>query len=177
LKIITMADIRDKRPCYSPLKYAGENWSGTILNVLRDPRVPAEDKIWLATRRNMLSDKTARLFAVWCAREAIKVSGWGDPRSLKAIEVAEAFAHGKAAKTELAAAYAAAAAADAAAYAAAYAAAAAAYAAAAAAAAYAAAAAAAADAAAAAADAADAKVTSRKSQVKQLIKLVAEHEQ
>ena len=65
-----------------------------------------------------LDDKTNRLFAVWCAREALKLIEDPDPRSLAGLGVAERFANGEASLDELraasAAAYDASAAADAA---------------------------------------------------------------
>ena len=47
-------------------------------------------------------DKEIRLYAVWCARQVQHLMT--DPRSLAALDVAEAFANGKATKEELAAA-------------------------------------------------------------------------
>ena len=51
------------------------------------------------------NDKTARLFAVWCAREALKLVDEPDPRSLAACDVAERYANGKATDEELSAAW------------------------------------------------------------------------
>ena len=45
-----------------------------------------------------------RLFAVWCAREALKLISNPDKRSVTACDVAEAYANGNATKEELAAA-------------------------------------------------------------------------
>jgi len=54
------------------------------------------------------NDRTARLFAVWCAREALKLIEDPDPRSVEACNVAERYANGEASQEELAAAWAAA---------------------------------------------------------------------
>jgi len=54
------------------------------------------------------NDRTARLFAVWCAREALKLIDEPDPRSIEACNVAERYANGEATDEELAAAWAAA---------------------------------------------------------------------
>ena len=163
--------------------------------VLKDESIELVDRIWVGIRA-LPDDKTKRLFACWCAEQAlnqIHPSKW-DESSLNAIKVARRFALGKADSLELQqarrAAYAAAAAADAyadaaadayAADAAAYAAAAAAYAADAAAAyaaAYAAAAAAdAADAYAAASAAAYARERMRRHELKRLIRLYSEVKQ
>jgi hypothetical protein len=162
LKTITMKQIMSWGPCErsNPSQYAGENWQGNALKILNNPNIPENDKLWVVLRKECLSDKTLRLFAVFCAREAIQTSGLNDPRSLKAVDVAELHAHGRASDRELREARQAAA--DAAAWA--DAAADAAY--------------AAADAAYAAAYAADAAVRkqARKDQVKQLIKLILEYE-
>lgn len=53
-------------------------------------------------RPGVLPDRTLRLFACWCAREACRVEGWDDPRSSRAIEVSERFADGLATAEELA---------------------------------------------------------------------------
>ena len=51
------------------------------------------------------NERTARLFAVWCAREALKLLDNPDPRSVAACDVAERFANGEATNEELAAAW------------------------------------------------------------------------
>jgi hypothetical protein len=70
---------------------------------------PPETKI--AVRRARLTrrvetwnEKTARLFAVWCARQALKLVDTPDPRSVTAVDVAERYANGEATGEELAAA-------------------------------------------------------------------------
>jgi hypothetical protein len=50
------------------------------------------------------NDKILRLFAVWCAREALKLVDNPDPRSISACDVADRYANGEATKEELAAA-------------------------------------------------------------------------
>lgn len=50
-----------------------------------------------------MTDKDMRLFAVWCAREALKLDN-PDERSINACNVAERFANGQANSDELAAA-------------------------------------------------------------------------
>jgi hypothetical protein len=54
------------------------------------------------------NDRSLRLFAVWCAREALKLVKEPDPRSIAACDVAEKYANGEATKEELDAARAAA---------------------------------------------------------------------
>ncbi len=74
-----------------------------------------EDDDKIVTRRARLlrkveawNDRTARLFAVWCAREELKLIDNPDPRSISACDVAERYANGAATQEELAAARAAA---------------------------------------------------------------------
>jgi hypothetical protein len=58
--------------------------------------------VWVATRKNVLSDKALRLFACFCARQ-----NWHlltDKRSRTAVEVAERYANGLATDAELSAA-------------------------------------------------------------------------
>jgi hypothetical protein len=95
-----MSDLRATEPCCDPAKYAPEDWTGTVLDILRAEAVPAEDRIWLAT--HFIDDKTNRLFAVWCAREALKLVPNPDPRSVAACDVAERYANGLATAEELA---------------------------------------------------------------------------
>ena len=66
--------------------------------------------IWIATRPGVLTDRELRLFAIWCARQVQHLLT--DPRSIKALDVAERYANGDATGEELAAARAAAIVAD-----------------------------------------------------------------
>jgi len=75
--------------------------------------VDAEDKTAASDMRfirkvDKWDAKTQRLFAVWCAREALKLVDNPDPRSVAACDVAERYANGKATDEELDAALAAA---------------------------------------------------------------------
>ena len=99
---ITIADIHAKNPCYDPTKYLPENWSGTLCDILRVDAAPAADRIWCVTQ--FLDDRTNRLFAVWCARESLKIVTNPDSRSVAACDVAERFANGEATAEELVAA-------------------------------------------------------------------------
>ena len=105
---ITIQDIQAKDPCYDPIKYLPQDWSGTLLDILDIKDCSFDDRFWVVT--HFLGDKFNRLFAVYCARQAIALVENPDPRSLQAIEIAERFAFGQATKGELAAARAAAAA-------------------------------------------------------------------
>ena len=50
------------------------------------------------------NDRTARLFAVWCARQVLKLVDEPDPRSIETCNVAERYANGEATEDELQAA-------------------------------------------------------------------------
>ena len=108
LPVKTLEDIRALNPCYDPDKYAPDDWEGTALDVLKAEQVPAEDRLWLVCHDGWIDNKTLRLFAVWCARQALALVSHPDPRSINAVNVAERYANGEATKNELAAARAAA---------------------------------------------------------------------
>ena len=101
LHTLTWADFKKFEPCYDPQERYGD-FSGTILDILKDKRIPAKDSIWAATRKGMLDDRTLRLFACKCVREVWHLLT--DERSRKAVEVAELYAVGEATDEELAAA-------------------------------------------------------------------------
>ena len=102
MKTYTLADIRALSPCYDPADKVSEDWTGTVADILRLENVEAQDRIWVAT--NLLDGRTNRLFAVWCAREALKLIANPDPRSVAACDTAERFANGEATVAELSAA-------------------------------------------------------------------------
>lgn len=141
MKTFTRAGVLSWRPC------CGENETlrimkglprkMTALHVLRHEAATPEDRLWCVLRTGVLSDRTLRMFAAWCARTALDTMRTAgrepDPRSWAAVETAERYALGQATEDELrdaraaayavaayayAAAYGAPAAADAAAYAA-----------------------------------------------------------
>ena len=103
-KIYSIEDLRKLNPCYDPTQYLAEDWQGTVVDILQVAGCPAEDRIWVATQ--FIDDRTNRLFAVWCAREALSLVANPDERSVTACDVAERFANGEAEATiiELAAA-------------------------------------------------------------------------
>lgn len=87
-----------------PGGFIPESWAGTMLDILKIDACPVEDRLWLACRKGCIDDRTLRLFAVWCARQALRLIDNPDPRSVMACDVAERYALGGATPQELAAA-------------------------------------------------------------------------
>jgi hypothetical protein len=95
--------IRKFHPCYDPSKViTDENEELPIKDWVHKYRnvVPAKDILWLLLREKFLSEKDLILFAVWCAREALKLIENPDERSVEACNVAERYANGEATKEE-----------------------------------------------------------------------------
>jgi hypothetical protein len=107
-KTISNEIIRKFHPCYNPsyvIKNENEelpikDWVQKYRNV-----VPAKDIIWLLCRKEFLSEKDLRLFAVWCSRESLKLIEDPDKQIVEACNVAERYANGETTKNELDAAY------------------------------------------------------------------------
>jgi hypothetical protein len=95
--------IRKFHPCYDPSKVITDkneelpikDWIKKYRNV-----VPDKDILWLLLREEFLSEKDLILFAVWCAREALKLIENPDERSVEACNVAERYANGEVTKEE-----------------------------------------------------------------------------
>jgi hypothetical protein len=107
-KTISNEIIRQFNPCYDPSKFiTDENEELPIKDWVQKYRkiVPAKDIIWLLLRNEFLSEKDLRLFAVWCARESLKLIANPDERSVEACNVAERYTNRQATKDELDAAY------------------------------------------------------------------------
>ena len=108
---ITAEMVLEKNPCKEWVDRLKNEFAGqekTLIEILQMDDISPVDRLWVVT--SFLDAKTNRLFAVWCAREALKLIDSPDPRSVAACDIAEKYAHGAAAAEELAAAYAAAAA-------------------------------------------------------------------
>jgi len=102
MKIFTIDQIRSWLPCYDPAEFLPEGWSGTALDILRVEKCPIQDRLWVVLREDCISRRTLRLFACWCARQALSQVAEPDPRSVAAIAVAERYANGEASAAELA---------------------------------------------------------------------------
>lgn len=66
MKTFTIEDIRSWKPCYDPNKYLPYDWSGTSIDILNKDIIPFQDRLWVVLRKELVSETTARLFAVWC---------------------------------------------------------------------------------------------------------------
>ena len=112
MKTISNKIIRKFNPCYDPAEVVKDEnedlpvveWVQKYRNLVHEK----QDIIWLLCNKHFMSDRDMRLFAVWCAREALKLEAEPDERSVNACNVAEKFANGEATSEELAAARAAA---------------------------------------------------------------------
>ena len=111
-KKITYKDLRAMGPCYHPSRIGiKSDYSATIPEFIKEYRDKVNDKediLWVMCRKEYMTERDMRLFAVWCAREALKLVAKPDYRSVEACNVAEKFANEKATTEELAAASAAA---------------------------------------------------------------------
>jgi hypothetical protein len=83
---------------------AGRDWALANCKTMQDVWATARPEwlVWVATRPDVLDDRTLRLFAVFCARSVEHLLT--DQRSRDAIDVAERFAKGEATAEELSAA-------------------------------------------------------------------------
>ena len=104
MKTFTIDDIRLWAPCYDPTRYLPADWRGTALDILAVKDCPAEDRLWVVLRQECTDKCTLRLFAVWCARQALALIDDPDQRSIAALDTAERFANGEATVNGLAAA-------------------------------------------------------------------------
>jgi len=96
MKKITYNKIKGFAPCYDPIKFIPENWEGTALDILNITECPVEDRLWVVLRNYFLSDKELRLFAVWCARQALAIPGNENEVCSNCCDVAERYANGNA---------------------------------------------------------------------------------
>ena len=108
--LITVDFVMSHNPCRGYTRECVASLLGpgkTLLECLRSDAVPAQDRIWLATRFGACSMRVQRLFACWCADQVLprfEAAYPDDDRPRIAIQVATAHAMGEATRDELAAA-------------------------------------------------------------------------
>ncbi len=104
-KKITYKDLIAMKPCYHPKEIGiKSNYSATIRDFIKEYRHKVKRKndiIWVVCRNDYMTDKDMRLFAVWCAEEALKLIDSPDERSINACKVAKKYANGDATDKEL----------------------------------------------------------------------------
>jgi hypothetical protein len=99
MKTVTIDDMRNWNVPDEITKHFSDRWSGTVLDVLKLPTMPFEDKLLVVCREDLIDANTLRRFAIWCARGVGYLSS--DYLSKHAIDVAESFIQGKATREEL----------------------------------------------------------------------------
>ena len=120
----TIEDLISWKPCYSEAQVralAGDVTEFTALDVLKRDDIPAQDRLWVVLRTQLIDGRMLRIFACDCAERALPKFEQAypeDKRPRHAIEVARRYADGKSTDEELVSARAAADAAADAAYAA-----------------------------------------------------------
>jgi len=95
LPTLTIATIREMRPCYNPNRYLPEDWSGNILHILENDAIPAKDRIWVAMHLQCMPIELIVIFAAGCAREACDLAKVDNTDILNAIDLAEQWAFDK----------------------------------------------------------------------------------
>lgn len=101
---ISNAFIRELKPCYDPVEVIPEDELITLKEGVikyRNSIKNLTDIFWLLLRDEIMSEKELRLFAVWCAREVLKLYENPDPRSVEACNVAERYANGEGSNEDL----------------------------------------------------------------------------
>ena len=63
MKTYNIQDIRDLYPCYGPIKYMPEDWSGTLIDILNIEEYSAEGKLWVALNLLRYNEKLLWEFA------------------------------------------------------------------------------------------------------------------
>jgi hypothetical protein len=108
---ITRQSLRDAGACYDDNKIDSLiPEAGITLDEGLALDVPVEDKHWAMCHAAGVPDRILREHACWCARQTLEAQRAAgrepDPRSWRAVAVAERFARGEATQDELDAAYA-----------------------------------------------------------------------
>ncbi len=105
MKTFTYKKLMSWDPCYDPVEIGmPENWQGTIFEWIDEFRGKVKnptDVLWVVLRNDFMTDQKLRLYACWCAEEALKLIDNPDRRSIQTIEMAKKYAVGEATAKEL----------------------------------------------------------------------------
>ena len=107
-KRLTKEDLHASHLSEEPYHLLPEDWTGTVLDILDTNNIDAKTRIWIVlhTSKPIIVDKRIpRLFAVWCARQALALLDDPDPCAAKACDMAERYANDQATEEELLAAH------------------------------------------------------------------------
>lgn len=66
MRTFTVDDILSIDPAFD---YLPGGWTGTALDLLQEPAVPYDDRLWIAF--HWIGADTLRRFALWCAVDAL----------------------------------------------------------------------------------------------------------
>jgi hypothetical protein len=99
MKTITVSDIRGMNPCYDPSRYLKEDFEGTLIDLLKNEKIPAVDRLWVCVRQTLLTDKELQLYGLVCARMCEKYAISKEVKECN--DVVERFLEGKATREEL----------------------------------------------------------------------------
>jgi hypothetical protein len=101
MKKITMSMLRSYGPCYDPIKHLPENFTGTVLDILRHKTIPPADKLWAVCREDFLSASLLRKFAIAQAKTCRKNIPDKDKKEFdRILRIVTRFANGKATDDE-----------------------------------------------------------------------------
>lgn len=106
-KTITLEQVMSWKPCYDRekiLRLSRGKTEMTIGEIIDLRFVPAEDKLWLLLKEEIIPARTLHEFAIWCAETALNRAKVTDERSWNALKVKRLWLDGKATDKELAAA-------------------------------------------------------------------------
>lgn len=102
MKTINNDLIRQFNPCYNPIIKApdGENLTPSDWVDKYKDTVSLTDRLWVVLHTELVTDKELRLYAVWCAREALKLIPTNTDL-LEFCDINERYANGTATIEEL----------------------------------------------------------------------------
>jgi hypothetical protein len=97
-KIISNTIIKKFMPWYNPSKYITDKderltvkeWVKKYQDI-----IPSEDILFLLLRKEFMSERDLRVFAIWCAKKALGLVKNPDKRSIKAYNIIERYTNGQ----------------------------------------------------------------------------------